>query len=168
MAFMSPENVNGISKSKAPPAACPSALENHASALPANGTEKLAPFHWAPDAGVKVTVAPDRSRGVELATKWTEKPDADVLETCRDPGAIIGARRGTVIVVDGDVSGNFRAGPPPETRRLASATVIVPATSPTWTLGRGQLVLFAGITTVAVVPPVANWSAAPVAVPDGK
>jgi hypothetical protein len=115
IALKSPENGNGICRSKAPPAAWPAAPENHAAAVSLNRTVKLVPASCAPGAGVKVTIALVRSRGVEAAITSSVKLDDVIVLLGTDAVVISGTHRPTVIEADGGGLGNSRAWAVPST-----------------------------------------------------
>jgi hypothetical protein len=134
MALVSPENVNGICKSKAPPAFRPLWLLNQllAGVLIWDPLyEKLVPFSVAPCAGENVRLTPDRSRVTETATISTVKPVAVTSMICTE--VIDGALAGIVIVVFGLGLGKTSGCGCPLRVSVnpVIVTVIVPATLPT-------------------------------------
>ena len=159
-ALVSPEKVNGNVSENAPPFAVASVLvaTNHDADVLASETVNDVPFNWVPDVAVKVKEALTRSRGVELASRKTWKPLAVTPVILTDPGTMTGARRGTVMVTLGTVTGSGAGWPAAVSD--ASCTVMVPATVPSCTPGRGTAAVeLGGIATVAVVPPVTNCTA---------
>ena len=129
-ALVLPVNVKGKVIENAPPLDTPVALagSNHGVATLVSETVCEPPFSVVPEAAVKVKFALVRSRGVELASRNTWKPDDVTLVIFTEPGTMMGARRGTVIATLGAGDGSGTAWPVPATVKDASCTVMVPAT----------------------------------------
>lgn len=129
-AAVSPVKLNGIVSENDPPAVTPGVFvaTNHVFEAVVKGTVRFAPLSVAPDAAEKVTFALKRSRGVDVPSSTTWKPDDVMLVILTEPGTIVGGSRGTVIVAVGAV-GSCNA-PPEVSDKLDSRTVITPATVP--------------------------------------
>src|SRR5437016_5558565 len=155
---MSPVKLTGILTPKPPPAALPAAVGNQFVPAAVSGAVSCAPLSIVKlGAAVKVRFALAASRGVEVAANVTTKPDAVMLEILTEPGTITGARRGTTIAIAGGLDGNGRVCPDLASLTAVSTTLMVPATLPICTAGSETVVAPCGMSTWAVVPPVANW-----------
>jgi hypothetical protein len=118
-------------RENAPPLATPRPApvsENQVVDAEVSETVSDAPFNCAPEAAVKFRDALKRSRVVELPSRNTENPVEVMLMIFTDPGTITGAERPKVRVAMTGFAGRTDV---PLAVKLASRTVMVPATVPT-------------------------------------